>query len=191
MSEQTTEMVTNPAPETGAATSTQTTQAVTAEQLAAELEATRKALKDANREAAERRKKLEAFEKQQADAEQAKLSETEKLAKQLEATQAELTGYKRQALQRQAAEAAGLPAQLATRLQGETLEELTNDAKSLAEVMPKPNAKPALSATNPGAASDKETDDQRRARIYGSGINIFDPQFAKQSGGGVFMTKKE
>ena len=55
--------------------------AQTPEEMRAELERTRKALKDANREAADRRKKLDAFEaaeKKRADAE---LSEVERLKK--------------------------------------------------------------------------------------------------------------
>jgi septal ring factor EnvC (AmiA/AmiB activator) len=185
-----TEMVTESAPETGAATTAQSAPAVTAEQLAAELNATRKALKEANKEAAERRKRLETFEREQAEQEQDKLSETEKLTKALQDAQGKLQAYERQALQRQAAEKVGLPASLGIRLQGETLEELVSDAQSLMDAMPK-QPKPTIAATNPGQASQGETDDQRRARIYGSGVNIFDPNFARQSGGGVFINKKE
>lgn len=56
----------------------------TPELLAAELERTRKALKDANREAAERRKKLEAFEAAEKERQEKELSEAQKLQKQLE-----------------------------------------------------------------------------------------------------------
>jgi hypothetical protein len=100
---------------------------------------------------------------------------------------------KLEGLQRQAAEKAGLPAILAARLQGATLEELEADAAALAETLPKPQPKtpPTVPATNPGAAQQGETDAQRRARIYGTQINPFDPAIAKESGGGVYFKTKE
>jgi hypothetical protein len=96
-------------------------------------------------------------------------------------------------MQRKAAESAGLPAALATRLQGATPEELEADAKALAETLPKPQPKtpPTVPATNPGQANTGETDAQRRARLYGSQVNPFDPTVAKESGGGVFFRTKE
>lgn len=56
---------------------------------AAELERTRAALKAANKEAAERRKKLEAYEKAEQERADKELSETEKLKKELERLRAE------------------------------------------------------------------------------------------------------
>lgn len=38
-----------------------------------------------------------------------------------------------------------------------------------------------------GADGDAETDEQRRARVYGGGGNIFDPVKAKAAGGGVII----
>lgn len=56
----------------------------------AELEKTRNALRNANKEAAERRKKLEAFEASERERQEKELSEAQKLAKRLEEHQAEL-----------------------------------------------------------------------------------------------------
>jgi hypothetical protein len=53
--------------------------AQTPEEIRAELERTRDALKKANKEAAERRKKLDAYEKAEADRKTAELSETDRL----------------------------------------------------------------------------------------------------------------
>lgn len=126
------------------------------------------ALKKANSEAAKSRKQLEALEKAEQERKDAELSETERLKKRLAEIEAEAANLKRTELQRQAAEKAGLPASLATRLQGETLEELETDAKALAETLPKKQAPPLLT-TNPGGNADGngETDEQRRRRLLG------------------------
>ena len=57
---------------------------LTPEELKAELERVREALKAANAESAGRRKELERIAKEQEEADKAKLSETEKLQKELE-----------------------------------------------------------------------------------------------------------
>lgn len=47
---------------------------------------------------------------------------------------------------------------------------------------------PALTQFNPGHGPQpqpRETDQQRRDRIYGGGVGIFDPQTAQEHGGGV------
>jgi hypothetical protein len=151
------------------------------------------ALKKANHEAAKYRKQAEAFEQAETKRKEAELSEMEKLQKRLAETEAEANRLRLEGLQRQAAEKAGLPASLAARLQGATLEELEADAAALAETLPKPQptTPPTVPATNPGAAQQGETDAQRRARLYGSQVNPFDPTVAKESGGGVFFRTKE
>jgi hypothetical protein len=153
--------------------------------LKAELDKVRAALKDANKEAAERRKKLEAFEEAEAKRKQAEMTEAQKLQAQLEEKTKKLAELERAALQRQAAQKAGLPDVFAGRLQGSTPEEMEADAKALVEALPKP--KPQINPTNPGAgATQGETIEQQRARIYGSGGNPFDPNLAPKNGGGVF-----
>lgn len=152
------------------------------------------ALKKANHEAAKYRKQAETFEQAEAKRKEAELSEMEKLQRRLAETEAEAARLKLEGLQRQAAEKAGLPASLASRLQGATLEELEADAATLAETLPKPTkTPPTVPATNPGVNADgrAETDDQRRARIYGSGGNPFDPKDAAKHGGGVIFKPKE
>ena len=57
----------------------------TPEEIRAELERTRDALKKANKEAADRRKKLDAFEKTEADRKAAELSEVDRLKADLKA----------------------------------------------------------------------------------------------------------
>jgi hypothetical protein len=149
------------------------------------------ALKKANHEAAASRKKLEAFEQAEQERKQAELSELEKAQQKAAQLETELTTLRLNELRRQAAKAAGIPADLAERLRGATLEDLQADAEELAKLLPKTKTPPPVPATNPGQANTGETDEQRRARIYGRQSNPFDPATAKDHGGGVFFRTKE
>lgn len=81
------------------------------------------------------------------------MTETEKATKRAAELEAKLKAYERTEAQRKVAEKVGLPAALATRLQGETPEELEADAKALLETLPKPTKPaPGINATNPGNA---------------------------------------
>jgi len=77
-----------PAPAMGAQPAA-TPSTLTADELQKELEATRKALKDANKEAETRRKRLDEFEAKEKEAADAKLSEMEKLQKLVNDAKAE------------------------------------------------------------------------------------------------------
>ena len=99
------------------------------------------------RESQTLRHRLKDFEeKAQKDAD-AKLSETERLKKQLDEAQAALKAKELAELRLKAARMAGLPEDLAVRLNGETEDELTVDALALARSIPKSQA--VISATNP------------------------------------------
>lgn len=187
------EMPTNPAGEMPTEPTAEVKPTVTVEVLQAELMATQKALKEANREAATRRKALDALEAEKQAAEDAKLTEAQKLQKQLADTTAELQRIKLDNMKRDIAAKTGLPMELAARLTGETEEELTADAQALLKVIPKP-ALPRVGATNPSEGqAGVETDVQKRARIYGRGMGaqIFDPGEAARRGGGVQFVDKE
>lgn len=166
-------------PETGA----------TAEERIANME---KALRKANHEAAANRKKLEAFEAAEREKREAEMSELEKAQSRARELESELAVLRLSEMRRQAASEAGIPAEFAERLKGETLEALKADADQLASILPKSSkTPPPVPPTNPGNASKGETDDQRRARIYGSNVNLFDPKFAEEHGGGVRFISKE
>jgi len=129
------------------------------------------------------------------DAEQkkreAEMTELQKMQSQFEQAQAELRALKQAELRRQVAAKVELPAVFADRLQGETPEELEADAKKILEALPKAPKTPSLSATNPGSgASPRETDAQALARIHGQGVDIFDPRFVQEHGGGVVFKDK-
>ena len=153
----------------------------------AEFDKMQAALKEANREAAARRKRLEELEAAEAKRKEAEMTEAEKAQKRAQELEAKLHAYELGELQRAAAEKAGLPAQLAKRLQGSTAEELEADAKALADTLPKQPK--TASPTNPGANGQQgETDAQRKARIFGTDFDPFDPETAKRKGGGFFIT---
>jgi hypothetical protein len=174
-----------------AASETPAAQTTSPVEMAAELERTRIALKAANKEAAERRKRLEELETAETKRKDSELSELDKLKKALAEKDALLTTMQRATLQRQAAEKVGLPAAFADRLKGETPEDLEADAKTILAAMPKAAA-PNVGTTNPGsnATGDGETTAQRLARIHGTNVNIFDPTDIAKLGGGVIFTEK-
>lgn len=163
---------------------------VTPVDLQAELEAARKALKEANREAAERRKKLEAYEADEAKRKSAEMTEAEKLQKELELATSELKALKLNEMRRKIAAKHSIPEALAARLHGETEEELDEDAKALLEALPKPPKPQPGAVANPGAnAQAAETDAQKRARLFGSTVDIFTPEGAKTLGGGWIINE--
>ena len=175
-----------------------------AAELEAELDKVRKALKDANKEAADRRKRLEELEKAEQERLQSQMSEQEKMQarlKELEALTAEkdrlLKEKERQDLQRKVAKAVGLPEGLAARLAGDDEEAMTADAKSILELLPKPQEvekKPAprLEPTNPGDAKQGETRAQIKERLGLAGsVNPWSSSGAVDRGGGVVVVEKD
>ncbi len=98
---------------------------------------------------------------------EAEMTELDRLTKQLEEAQAELKRSKLEVLKQAAAAKHSLPAELATRLQGETAEELDEDAAKLAKLIPKTPA-PRVGPTNPGGQSgETETYEAKRKRLLG------------------------
>jgi len=188
-----TETVTEQPTETVAEQPATTQTPETGESVEARIVRMEAALKKANAEAAKYRKAAEAVEAERKAKEEAELTETEKLRKRAAELEAELKSAQRSTMQRDAAAKHNLPAELATRLKGETPEELEADAKALAELLPKHKAQPNISPTNPGGnASPNETVDQMKARLgMSQSVNIFDKDYMKAHGGGAFVTDKE
>ena len=178
--------------------------------LLAELEETRKALQKANRESAQRRKKLEELEAKEREREEAELSEMDKMQKRLD----EITAEKEQALknaqtvQIKAAiiakasalnfndpyDAYALVDQSQFEIDDDGVRGVDEALKELAESKPYmiKKAKSNAGPTNPGdGAGQGETLEQARQRIYGGGgQKIFDTGWAEQHGGGVRISEK-
>jgi hypothetical protein len=151
--------------ETATATATQAPASKTLDELQAENERMSKALKDANREAADRRKKLDAYEKAEEARKNAEMSEQQKLQKEVETLRAQAERTNRELMQRDIAAEVGLPAIFAARITGNDKETMLEDAKAMLSALPsKPT--PSLSATNPGSGQSRsETDEERRKRL--------------------------
>lgn len=118
--------------------------------------------KESSKRAAEEAQKLAEAEALAKNQEWQKLAETR--AAEIAAKESELKSLKLLETKRAAAEKAGLPVAFAARLQGETLEELEEDAKVIAALLPKPS-KTNLGATNPGGSQTGETIEERRRRL--------------------------
>ena len=156
-------------------------------ELKAENERLQKALKERNKEEAARRKKLEELEAAEEDRKKAAMTESEKAAariKELEALAAEKDNQIKQAerreLQRKVAKEVGIPEVFASRIAGDTEEDMTADAKTILEALPKPPDKPEakkspiLNPTNPANGQKGETPAQAKARIFGGNVSPFD-----------------
>ncbi len=150
------------------------------------------ALKEANREAAERRKKLDAYEKAEAERKQAEMTEVERANAKMKEYETKLATLERDALVRRVADETGLPAALASRLQGATEEELKADAAKLLELVPAAPNKPKLKTdpSNPGNAQKAETLAEMRARLIPGRVNIWDPAYNKSRGGGLVQKEE-
>ena len=137
-------------------------------ELKARMETMAKALKEANAEAAARRKRLEELEAAEAKRNEAQMSELDKANKRATELEAKLKEIERTELARKVAEKAGLPAELASRLRGETPDELEADAKILLDAIPKPAQRSPGIITNPGGnANPKEEETEKRKRLFG------------------------
>lgn len=193
---------------------TKPTDQLTPEQLAAQLAETQKALKAANAEAAERRVKLAAFEKAEADRVAATLSETEKLTQAKAELEKRLAKAENERVQTEIkhaviAKAAALGfadpndayglldmAKVTVKDDGTVSgvdEALAEMAKAKAYMLKRAPQAP-LHPGNPGGAGDQEeTDQQKLARIYGANgaSQVFGPKAARERGGGVIVGKTE
>lgn len=151
-------------------------------------------LKD--RLAREEKKRAEATEKAKRDAEEKELKEKQEWQKiaenkdnELKTIQAQLKALERKQLQADIAAKIGLPTALATRLQGETAEELEADAKALLETLPKNEQKPkspGLHPTNPGG-QDRQPANKTAQQLINEmrgNVDIF-------GGGGVRSASEE
>lgn len=148
-----------------------------------------------DRLAREEKKRAEISDKAKKEATEQELKEKQEWQKIAEAKEAEaktlqqqLEALNRKQLQADIAAKIGLPSTLASRLQGNTAEELEADAKALLETLPKAEQKqksPGLHATNPGGqtAQPQMTSQQLVQQLYGD-VDVW-------GGGGVRSASDE
>ena len=168
----------------------------------------RSEVREKEKDAKAKAKRLEELEAEDQKRRDAELSEIDRLKKQLVEAQTKLTAAERLELCRRAAEEAGLPSWMATRLQGADEGDIMKDAKALAEKLaelqpkqPEPSpaeeAKPKrlapkLNPTLPVNEKKPETRGEQKSRIFGRKTDIFDPAWVKEHGGGaVIINDKE
>lgn len=132
-----------------------------------EFEKLQKALKDANKEAAARRKKLEELEAKEQERAKAEMSEIDRLKAEAQALLEKNKQYEIAEARRAAAQEAGLDISLADRIMGNNPDEMLEDAKRLAELLPKKPSKPKLDSANPGDAEKGKTDAEKRKFLFG------------------------
>lgn len=168
--------------------------------------AAHKALKEARAEAAKYRKRLRDLEAQQQAAADAELSEQERNAKRLSEMEQQLAEQQTRTRSLALESAVAMRANALGIVDAEVAVALLDrDALDFDEFgRPDPEgldlalkrlikAKPYLrqpvapaSPANPARSEPVgETDAQRRARLYGGGVNVFDPDTAGRLGGGV------
>lgn len=155
----------------------------------ASLEELQKRLANKQEEAERLHKKVEKFEKEEAERLKAQMSELEKAQAERDEAKRLLGELQIEKQKRAIAEKIGLPLSFADRLKGATPEEMEADAKQLLEAMPKPKVQPIGTTAPAEGQAAGETLEQRRARIRGGGVDIFNPDVAKQYGGGVISNK--
>jgi len=137
------------------------------------------------------RKELERLKADEAKRKESEMSELEKAQKRAADLESELQRERVEKLRVKVAAKYQLPEFFADRLKGETEEELEADAAQLAANLPKQNEKKSnLKANDVAGGEQKETDQQRRARLYNFGNNPFNAEAASKNGGGVFFVEK-
>lgn len=165
MAEEDTQLVEMTANETQAVETTAQPAAVTVTVTKEEFEKMQSALKEANAEAAKRRKELDRVEAERKAKEEAEMTELDKAKKRAAELEAEISALQLNDKKRAIAAKVGLPPALALRLVGDNDDALETDAKAILESLPKQTA-PNTGATNPGGSGKTtETDAQRRARL--------------------------
>jgi|GEM_PF-2563972 len=144
-----------------------------------------KQLRDFEKQAKKELKELETLRAEKQEREEAEMTELEKAQKRIADLEAQAADAQKALWQRDAAAKANLPSEFVDRVRGETLEEMLEDAKKLAEALPK-HSKPSLSPTNPANGEKAETLAEKKQRLFGrQGQNYFDIDNVMQSGGGV------
>ncbi len=147
--------------------------------------ATIQKLRDIEKQHKQDRKELErlqAEEKQRADA---SLSETEREKKRADEAEARALKLETETNQTKAALKAGLPSEWADRLKGKTYDEMLADAQELAKTLPQLKVAPKVPPTNPANGQTTDKTQETRAWLNGSHGNPFDLNNVQQKGGGV------
>lgn len=152
------------------------------------LETIRK-LREIEKQHKQDKRELDRLKEAEAKRNEAEMTELEKAQKRSAELEAELQRERGEKTRLKVAAKHQLPDALAARLRGDTEEELDADAQELAKLLPK-KKDPVLSPNDIGDGRKGETDEQKRARIYNKGVDMFDVEAIKSKGGGVFFNQQ-
>ena len=155
----------NPDAQSGATPQAASPESETPEQLKARLDSAEARIKELNKENEKRRRQQDEAEKA-ALAEQGKFKELfEQSQSELNALRNELAAKERAIAVRDVASEFNLPAELAARLKGDSIDELRADAKELAKFAQPRREPPPSEAQRSGAPQPGVLDDSRRAEL--------------------------
>ncbi len=103
----------------------------------------------------------------------------EKMQAQLQDAESKAAELERAALRREAADKAGLPAALADRLRGDTVEDMIGDAKEILSAMPKQNAPANINGPARGTSKQAPDDDaiREQAAVLGVSFDLLKQQY--------------
>jgi hypothetical protein len=119
-------------------------------------------LREGEKEAKKLAKELEALKAEKAKRDEAEMTEAQKLQKQADELAAQNAQLMLDIIRRDVIAETGLPAALASRLQGNTKEEMLADAEELKKLIPQVKVAPTLQPTNPSNGNNNMSDDARR-----------------------------
>lgn len=125
-------------------------------------------LRAREKDAEKAEKALAALQKAEEERKQSEMTELQKTADKLAKAEKALQDERTKNMQIQAATAAGIPLELASRLVGTTVEEMQEDAKTILGLFPKAVVKKqgaGGTGNPPEGSADEETEAEKRARL--------------------------
>jgi len=168
MSEEDTKIASDAAEEATQKSKTVTVEEVnkSIEEMQAEIDKLTRSLANKTEESDRVHKKLEKYQREEDERKRAELSEIERITLERDSFKTEIEQLKLSEQKRKVAEAVGLPALFASRIQGGTPEEMETDARALLDAMPKVK----ITTTLPGGSKlpEQETPEETYKRLFGT-----------------------
>lgn len=148
-------------------------------------------LREQEKETKKQLKELETLKAEKQKREEAEMTESQRLQKQAEELANQNAKLQADILRRDVVAETGIPVFLSDRLKGTTKEEMLADAQELLKNLPQAQKNaPKLPPTNPANGELVESEQQKRARLFGRQSNIFDVKAIEEAGGGVVWNQK-
>ena len=127
--------------------------------------ATIKNLRKFEKDTAKLKKEIETYKLKEEEDKKAKLSEIDRLKLEKQEAEQKLAELTLKERRREAAKIADLPDEFVERIQGNTPEEMVEDAKKMKAAIPIQKSKIGVTNPGPNASSDGETPEQMKRRL--------------------------